>query len=236
MGRFGLVPSFLSRSLFPVVNSLSKIFRKGRLISLPAFLLLAITCALLFSACSTLTQVFEQARPSQDIHLFSDKAVILDLPFEFQKTPNLCGFASVEMLTRYYSVPLNDAERQSLSDEAAKNQGISGSVLKTVLEGAGYFVAVFSGTIDREPTGIYRHLDCHRPLIIMLGSVDGKSDHYVLLTGYDPERNLVALSDPARGQFAVPLENFKKSWIQANRFTLLAIPATLQKKRGEDKP
>ncbi len=161
---------------------------------------------------------------------------MLDLPFESQKTPNLCGFAAVEMLTRYYSVPLNDAERQSLSDEAAKSRGISGAVLKAVLEEAGYFVAVFPGTIDRETTGIYRHLDSHRPLIIMLGTADGKSDHYVLLTGYDPERNLVALLDPARGQLAVPLENFKRSWVLANRFTLLAIPATMQKKVDKDKP
>lgn len=190
---------------------------------------------LFLSSCSALmNQVFEQGKPSQDIHLFSDKAVLLDLPFEQQKTPNLCGLASVEMLTHYYGVSLNDAERQSLSDEAAKNQGISGAVLKAILEQTGYFVAVFPGTIDREPTGIYRHLDSRRPLIIMQGTGDGKSGHYALLIGYDPERNLVALLDPARGRLAVRLENFKKSWMSANRFTLLAIPAAMQ--RGWDKP
>lgn len=222
--------------LYPVVNILSgNIFRKGRLFSRPTFLFLTIICALLLSFCSTLNQVFEQVKPSQDIHMFSDKAVLLDLPFESQKTPNLCGLASVEMLTRYYGVLLNDAQRQSMSDEAAKNDGISGAVLKTIMEQAGYSVAVFPGTVDRELTGIYRHLDSRRPLIVMTGTVDGKNGHYALLIGYDLERNLVALLDPARGYLAVPLEKFKKNWVQANQFTLLAIPAVMQKNGAEDK-
>lgn len=153
------------------------------------------------------------------------------MPFVPQKTPEQCGPASVEMLTRYYGVPLNDAQRRGLSDEAETNKGVSGAELKRTLEQAGYFVAVFPGTIDREPTGILRHLDSHRPLIIMLRSRDGISGHYAILNGYDSERNRVALLDPASGQLAVPLENFKKSWMLANRFTLLAIPAAMQKVR-----
>jgi ABC-type bacteriocin/lantibiotic exporter with double-glycine peptidase domain len=200
------------------------IFRKGRLFPRLRFLFFAISCAVLLSSCSALNQVFEQFKPSQDIHQFSDKAVLLDLPFESQKNPYLCGLASAEMLTRYYGVPLNDAQRQSLSEETSIDHGISGAVLKTGLEKAGYFVAVFAGTIDHEMTGIYYQLDRHRPLIIMMGTGDGKIGHYVLLIGYDPERNLIALLDPARGRLSISVEKFKEKWASANQFALLAMP------------
>jgi len=212
-----------------VVNIFFQVnIKKHKLQTCFVFLFLAACCVILPSSCSTLNQAFEQVKPTQDMHMFSDKAVLLDLPFESQKTPNLCGLASVEMLTRYYGLLLSDAQRQSMSDEAAKSQGISGAMLKAIMEQAGYSVAVFPGTVDRELTGIYRHLDSRRPLIVMTGTVDGKNGHYSLLIGYDTERNLVALLDPARGYLAVPLENFKKKWIQTNHFTLLAIPTNMQ--------
>lgn len=154
----------------------------------------------------------------------------IKVPFVAQQAPNLCGLASAEMLTGYYSITLNDEQRKALSDEAAKKQGVNGAVLKKMMEEAGYFVAIFPGTLDFEPTGIYRHLDNRRPLIAMVGEEDGKKNHYVLIVGYDPERKLIALSDPNRGQVTESLENFKKRWIRANNFTLLAVPLNMARK------
>ncbi len=165
---------------------------------------------------------------NENISLFSDKAILLELPFEAQKKPNLCGLASVEMLTHYYGIRLNDAQYKTLLDEAEKNQGITGTTLKTVLEEAGYFVVVFPGTLDHESTGIYRHLDSHRPLILMLEVENDKANHYVILTGYDLERNIIILSDPGKGRIVISLDNFKKRWDLLNSFTLLAIPVNMQ--------
>lgn len=200
------------------------IFRRSRRVARLGSLSIAVCCTLLFSACSTLDQELVRIYPTPDIKRLSARAVLLDLPFEAQKSPDLCGLASVDMLAGYYGVPLNDIQRQNLSREAEANRGISGAELKTSLEQAGYFVAVFPGTTDREETGIYRQLDSRRPLIVMLENADGRSGHYVILAGYDPEDNRVVLLDPARGRVVMPFEEFKKMWISANSFTLLAMP------------
>ncbi|MEW6087006.1 MAG: papain-like cysteine protease family protein [bacterium] len=191
-----------------------------------------IICILMLSSCSTLNKFSKQ---NENISLFSNKAVLLELPFEAQKKTNLCGLASVEMITRYYGIRLNNAQCKTLLDEAERNQGITGAALKTVLEEAGYFVVVFPGTIDHEFTGIYRHLDSQRPLILMLDAENGKASHYVILTGYDPERNVIMLSDPGKGRVVMSLENFKKRWELLNNFTLLAIPGNMQEEHIENK-
>ncbi len=80
----------------------------------------------------------------------SDQAVLLDLPVVRQTTPNLCGEVALEMLTRYYNVLLTAQQETQLKKEAKQEEGIPGSTLKKVLEEQGYFVAVFSGTLDRK--------------------------------------------------------------------------------------
>ncbi|HTC22120.1 MAG TPA: hypothetical protein VK859_14785, partial [bacterium] len=56
--------------------------------------------------------------------------------------------------------------------------------------------------------------------------------HYEVVTGYDPDNSLLVLLDPARGQVAVPIQNFLKAWKDANYFTLLA---TLDPDSGDKK-
>ena len=64
------------------------------------------------------------SRPA--ISSFSKNAVLLELPFEGQTTPNLCGLAALEMLTRYYGVLLTVAQRQVFMNEAERADGITG--------------------------------------------------------------------------------------------------------------
>lgn len=166
------------------------------------------------AGCATVGQ-----NPSSGIELLSKHAVLLELPFEAQTVPNLCGVASVEMITRYYGKRLSDDQAAFLCKEASENGGVSGASLKKVLEDAGYFVAVFSGTLDRGEASLYNHLDLKRPLIVMIGS---GPRHYAVVTGYDPDNAMIVLLDPARGQVAVPIQSFIKVWKEANYFTLLA--------------
>jgi ABC-type bacteriocin/lantibiotic exporter with double-glycine peptidase domain len=170
--------------------------------------------SIVLAGCATTGQ-----NHSSGIQLLSKHAVLLELPFEAQNIPNLCGVASVEMLTRYYGKRLTDSQSASLRAEAGNNQGVTGAFLKKTLEDAGYFVAVFPGTLDRSETSLYNHLDLKRPLIVMIGS---GPRHYEVVTGYDPDNSLLVLLDPARGQVAVPIQNFAKAWKDANYFTLLA--------------
>jgi ABC-type bacteriocin/lantibiotic exporter with double-glycine peptidase domain len=145
-----------------------------------------------------------------------------------QTEPNLCGEVALEMLTRYYNVLLTDEQEARLKKEADQETGIPGSTLKAVLEEQRYFVAVFSGTLDRKVSGLYHHLDLRRPLIVMLEGDGPDKNHYVLAVGYDEGTNAIVLLDPVRGEIAMPLVNFRKAWGKVGNFTLLAVPEGLK--------
>jgi len=156
--------------------------------------------------------------------ILSDQAVLLDLPVVRQTSPNLCGEVALEMLTRYYDQPLTNEQEKRLKKEANQKKGIPGSTLKQVLEEQGYFVAVFSGTLDHKVSGLYHHLDLRRPLIVMIEGDGLDKNHYVLAVGYDIQTNSIILLDPVRGEIAMPLINYKKVWGKVHNFTLLAVP------------
>jgi ABC-type bacteriocin/lantibiotic exporter with double-glycine peptidase domain len=179
-----------------------------------------------------------------DGNSFSSEAVLTNVPFKLQKDPNLCGLAVLEMLTLYYDKPLSPEKVQWLADQASQNKALSGETLTAAL-GADYYTAIFAGTLDEKETGLYHHLDLHRPLVVMMASEDGKTNHYELVAGYDPRTSLLSVLDPARGPLALPLANFKAAWRRANYFTLLAVPESkdpenkgeiLPSKSEEDQP
>jgi ABC-type bacteriocin/lantibiotic exporter with double-glycine peptidase domain len=166
---------------------------------------------------------------SSGMKTLSDQAVLLDRPVVRQNAPNLCGEVALEMLTRYYNLPLTAQQETGLKKEANQKDGIPGSALKKVLEERGYFVAVFSGTLDRKISGLYRHLDLRRPLIVMIQANGPDKNHYVLAVGYDEDTNCIVLLDPIRGEVAMPLVNFRKVWGKVDNFTMLAVPKNLKK-------
>jgi len=165
---------------------------------------------------------------SNGLKTLSDQAVLLDLPVVRQTAPNLCGEVALEMLTRYYDVLLTPQQEESLTKEANEKEGITGATLKKVLEEQGYFVAVFSGTLDRKVSGLYRHIDLRRPLIVMIEGDGPDKNHYVLVVGYDKGTNTIVLLDPVRGEIAMPLINFRKVWGKVSNFTLLAVPKNMK--------
>lgn len=79
---------------------------------------------------------------------------------------------------------------------------MSGAGLKAAFEAKGYFAAVFPGALDREVTGLYRHLDLGRPLTVMLARRGGS--HYLVLKGYDAENHLLLVVDPAKVEDVLP--------------------------------
>jgi predicted double-glycine peptidase len=191
-----------------------KIFTRGKY----AGAALALALPLMTLGCAT----------TSGMKTLSDQAVLLDLPAVRQTAPDLCGEVALEMLTRYYNVPLTDEQETRLKTEAKQEQGITGATLKQVLEEQDYFVAVFSGTLDRKVSGLYNHLDKRRPLIVMIEGDGPDKNHYVLAVGYDEGTNAIVLLDPVRGEIAMPLVNFRKVWGKVNNFTMLAVPKNLK--------
>ena len=181
-----------------------------------SFLILG--AALFLTGCAT----------SNGLKVLSDQAVLLDLPVVHQTSANLCGEVALEMLTRYYGVPLTAGQEVQLKKEADREKGLPGSALKEVLEEQGYFVAVFSGSLDRKVSGLYHHLDLKRPLIVMIEGSGRDRNHYVLAVGYDEGTDTIVLLDPVRGEIVMPLINFRKAWGKVDDFTMLAVPRNLK--------
>jgi len=189
--------------------------------------LAAMVCAL--GACALGTHGNSSSGTS---HLFSTHAVVLDVPFEPQHAPGWCGLAALDMVSRYHSLPVLASQRKGILGQVTRTGGSSGSSLKEAFLQSGYFVAVFSGTFDSQPTSLLHHLDHGRPLIVMLAAKHGGSRHYVVVAGYDPMDRQLVILDPTKGRVTVPFEDFNLSWQKANRFTLLATPTTRSSERS----
>lgn len=157
---------------------------------------------------------------------FSCQAVVIEVPVILQENKKSCGIAAIDMLTWYYGVILNPTYQQILINDVEQNKSISGRSLKEALEKAGYKVAVFPGTLDKEPTGLYRHLNRKNPLIVLLRNEKEKVGHYCLVSGYDPIKDLIILSDPQKGVYGLSTKDFNEQWANMNNFTLLAQPPT----------
>jgi ABC-type bacteriocin/lantibiotic exporter with double-glycine peptidase domain len=151
----------------------------------------------------------------------SSTEVRLTLPFVAQVGPHLCGVACVEMLTRCYGRPLGAAALRSLRAEAVATGGVSGASMKSALESAGYEVAVYPGTLDRGPAGLFKQVDKGLPVLVMTGA---GPRHYCLVAGYDEQKGTISLLDPARGRVELSLPGFEAQWQAAGYFALLAAP------------
>jgi ABC-type bacteriocin/lantibiotic exporter with double-glycine peptidase domain len=139
-----------------------------------------------------------------------------------QKSAQLCGLAAAQMISGYYDKALKKDYQQSLKKIAARMGGASGQEMKNLFENSGFWAVVFPGTLDHSKTGLFSEIDRGRPLIVMLRKES--ESHYVVVDGYDPNKNLIILNDPAQGPVALPMQRFKTAWERSGRFTLLAVP------------
>jgi len=183
------------------------------------FAVLCLVCgSIVLGGCAPIGRLL---RPSVEL---SKSAVVLNVPYHRQTSEDLCGLAVAEILTDYYHVPLSAAGRKQLLQEANKTSGISGATLKAVLQEAGYFAAVFRGSLDHQVTGLYYNLDRRRPLVIMYLRKGSDLGHYVVVTGYDRAQGLLVVLDPATGRRVERKGRFLARWDGSGRFTLLAMP------------
>jgi len=150
-----------------------------------------------------------------------------NLPVHFikQKSDVLCGLAAAEMIADFYSMTLNCQYTDKITLEAQATDVIKGDSLKTMLENSGFDVAVFSGTTDNKPTGIFHYLSLNRPLIALISDTKGSFGHYVVIAGYTIDLQKLIIIDPAYGQETLLVSNFVFGWKNEDFFTLLAIPA-----------
>lgn len=162
-------------------------------------------------------------RSTAETPMLSDDAVTLDLPLVRQDELHECGLSAISALCQYWNLEIPPEMRADLAQRAAEEKGLSGGELRSALENVGMETFLFRGTLDRSETGLYRHVDEGRPLLVMF-ALDEETNHYGLVLGYDEPRKTIVLLDPARGEVLRRVEVFERTWNDCNQFTLLAVP------------
>jgi ABC-type bacteriocin/lantibiotic exporter with double-glycine peptidase domain len=155
--------------------------------------------------------------------------VWLDVPFVKQEK-NGCGAASIAMVMQFWQrqqgvLPNSDSDAPhiQLALYAARAHGIYASDLERYFERHGYRTFAFAGRSD----DLQQHLAKGRPLIVALQPTAKAPLHYVVVAGFDAERNLVLLNDPAeRKLLQQEFTSFEKEWKGTGNWTLLAVPQT----------
>ena len=162
--------------------------------------------------------------------VLSKNAVQLEVPFEKQEDPKACGLAVLKMISGYYGQKLNQPQIDWIRNNSQAGEGVMASELVTVLRAADFDTALFQGTLNKNPTGLYYHLDKKRPVVVMITSQDGKNSHYDIITGYDPDKSLLLIMDPATGPVTVAAKDFNVAWKRAHCFSLVAVPKKTMEK------
>jgi ABC-type bacteriocin/lantibiotic exporter with double-glycine peptidase domain len=151
----------------------------------------------------------------------------LDVPFVKQEKDG-CGAASIAMVMQYWQAqpgrsgkpPAEAAQIQrALHSDAA--HGIYASDMERYFQQNGYATHVFAG----EWSDLKQHLGKGRPLIVALKPESIGPLHYVVVAGFDEERQLVLVNDPAqRKLLKEDRSRFEQEWKGGGRWTLLALP------------
>lgn len=160
-------------------------------------------------------------------YALSDKARMLPVPIVHQKDASLCGLVAMQMVAEYYHSPLKAADVTRLTLATTQQHGLTGAELQTAFQNAGYFAVIYPGTLDHSTAGLYAQLDAGRPVIVMIRNPQSQYAHYLVVSGYDPVKQLVIFVDPVNGVLATPATQFQMSWDTVKRFSLLAVPQEL---------
>lgn len=153
--------------------------------------------------------------------------VWIDVPF-VKQDKNACGAASIAMVMQFWqrqqgvsSTPESDSAQIQQALYSPDARGIRASDMEHYLQQRGFRTFAFEGT----PADLQHHLAKGRPLIVALKPGTGAPLHYVVVTGIDPEHNLILLNDPAeRKLLKQEMAGFEREWRGTAHWTLLAVP------------
>lgn len=151
----------------------------------------------------------------------------IDVPF-VKQDKNGCGAASIAMVMQFWqrqqgvaAIPGSDSTEIQRMLYSPKARGIRASDMEHYLQQRGFRTFAFGGT----SADLQQHLAKGRPLIVALKPSTGAPLHYVVVTGIDPEHNLILLNDPAeRKLLKQEIAEFEKQWKGTAHWTLLAVP------------
>jgi len=147
------------------------------------------------------------------------------IPVNIQKQENkaLCGLAAIEMVAGYYGKKPDKRFSSLLVKEAEMSKAITAASLKACLEASGFDTAVFKGSLSKEKTSLYSHLNKKRPLIILASNRKNRPGHFIIINGYKKDKCFTFI-DPIFGPYVKEINEFLPLWKNGDFLTLLALP------------
>lgn len=145
----------------------------------------------------------------------------VEVPYVHQ-VENYCGPATLAMVFRYWDRSADHHELASYF-EPFPEKGLSGVQLKELARKNGFSAYSFLG----HPEKIREHLRKGWPVIVALDLK--RSNHFVLVVGWDASRREWLVHDPAVGPYQRRSEDqFAKQWAKLDNWSLLVLPETLK--------
>lgn len=149
------------------------------------------------------------------------RRVHLVVPF-FPDNADQCGPATLASLLTYWGIPSNP---RTLKEEIylRRLRGTLPIDLLLAAQARGLQAEGAGGTLDRVKT----ELAADRPVVALLnlGWTFYPQGHYVVVTGYDEQRQGVYLHSGTARDVFVPYEAFLKNWEKSGRWMLQMRPA-----------
>jgi ABC-type bacteriocin/lantibiotic exporter with double-glycine peptidase domain len=162
----------------------------------------------------------------------TSSGIWLDVPYVKQER-NGCGSAVIAMVAQYWAhngaqVPPEATDARCIQKKlhTQRQAGIRASDMERYFQANGFRTFVFRGSWE----DFTPRLSKGQPLIVCLKENGaGNPLHYVVVVGFDWDRNLILVNDPAqRKLLKMPRSVFEKQWGGAQNWTLLAIPQQTQ--------
>lgn len=145
-------------------------------------------------------------------------ASLLHVPFVEQRK-DTCAAAALSMVMAYWETPVaqDDIARELLQPEL---RGILGSRLQAFARSHGFDAIAYKGDLAQ----LREYVQKGRPLIVAW-KVGRNRYHNVVVVGFDTERRVVIVNNPAIGAARdVSERDFEKRWAGAEHWTLLVLP------------
>jgi len=151
------------------------------------------------------------------IGIWGQAPVLIEVPI-LKQPYNLCLAASVSMVLKYWGTDLSP---RAIADQVSVyRDGTTGRDLQRFVEERG-----FRGLLIEPPFGdLLDHMRKGRPLVIAF-SARRKGRHAMVLTGFDADKQMLFLNDPAGGRKrTLDYGTFQRRWEAAHRWTFLIVP------------
>jgi len=141
---------------------------------------------------------------------------LLDVPF-FPDNTDQCGPATLASVLTFWGVPADPAGVRD-AVYTAKLKGSLPIDLLIAAQARGLTAETYQGNLG----ALLAELDAGRPLIAFLdlGFLVFKQGHYVVVTGYDTQREGLYVHSGTHRNLFVPYAEFLRKWDRTGRWTL----------------